>query len=87
MNNRAYTGVVQVKEGAAVVLVSQLNEQESRALSGTPGLSEIPGMNNLTGKYTQKDYATLLIVITPELVRGLQAAGHTAMMRVERGTQ
>jgi general secretion pathway protein D len=87
LNNRSYSGVVQVKEGAGVVLVSELSEQESRALSGTPGLSEIPGMNDLTGKQTERDYATLLIVITPHVVRGLQAAGHTPMLRIERDTQ
>jgi len=25
--------------------------------------------------------------MTPHVIRGTQAAGHTAMMRVERGTQ
>jgi general secretion pathway protein D len=86
MNNRSYSGVVQVKEGAGVVVVSQLSKQESRALSGTPGLSEIPGMSELTGKDTAQDYATLLIIITPQVIRGTQAAGHSAMMRIERGT-
>ena len=33
----------------------------------------------------QKNYATLVIVMTPHVIRGPQAAGHTAMMRVERG--
>jgi hypothetical protein len=27
-----------------------------------------------------------VIVMTPHVIRGTQAAGHTAMMRVERGT-
>lgn len=87
LNNRAYSGVVQVKEGAAVVLVSQLTEQESRALSGTPGLSEIPGMNDVTGRQTENDYSTLLIVISPHVIRGPQAAGRTAMMHVDRGVE
>ncbi|MDE3202512.1 MAG: hypothetical protein KGN79_16500 [Acidobacteriota bacterium] len=84
LNNRAYSGVVQVKDGAAVVLASELSEQESRAISGVPGLSEIPGMNDVTNKTNQKDYATLIIVITPHVIRGLQSAGHTPMMRVDR---
>jgi len=66
-------------------VVSELDKSESRAISGTPGLSEIPGLNNLTGNDTQKNYATLLIVITPHVLRGTQAAGHSAMMRIERG--
>ena len=55
-------------------------------MSGTPGISEIPGLNNLTGKDTQKNYSTLLIVITPHVIRGTQAAGHSPMMRIERDT-
>jgi type II secretory pathway component GspD/PulD (secretin) len=51
-----------------------------------PGISEIPGLNNATDKNTQKSYATLLIVITPHVIRGTQAAGHSPMMRVERST-
>jgi len=84
LNNRAYSGVVTLREGEAAAVVSQLDKSQSRAVSGTPGISEIPGMNNLTGKDNQKDYSTLLIVITPHLVRGTQAAGHSPMMRVEK---
>ena len=38
----------------------------------------------MTGKDTQKNYATLLIIITPHVIRGTQAAGHSPMMRVEK---
>jgi hypothetical protein len=41
-------------------------------------------MNNATEKDLQKNYATLVVVMTPRVVRGPQAAGHTAMMRVEK---
>jgi type II secretory pathway component GspD/PulD (secretin) len=87
LNNRAYSGVITVPEGGAVVLAGELDKSESRAISGTPGLSEIPGLNQLTaGNDIQKNYATLLIILTPHLVRGTQAAGHTAMMRVDTTT-
>jgi general secretion pathway protein D len=84
LNNRNYSGVVTLKEGSAVVVASELDEQESRALSGVPGISEIPGMNNLTGKEAQKDYATLLVIISPHVIRGTQAAGRSPMMRIEQ---
>ena len=86
LDNRAYSGVVTLKQGEGVVVVSDLDKQESRAISGAPGISEIPGLNNLTGKDTQNNYATLLIVITPHVIRGTQAAGHSPMMRVEKST-
>ena len=85
LDNRAYSGVVTLKQGEGVVVVSEIDKQQSRAISGVPGLSEIPGLNDLTGKDTQKNFATLLIVMTPHVIRGTQAAGHSPMMRVERG--
>jgi Flp pilus assembly secretin CpaC len=86
LNNRSWSGVVTLKQGEAVEVISEMDKSESRAVSGTPGISEIPGLKNLTGNDTQKNYATLLVVITPHVIRGTQAAGHSPMMRVERGS-
>jgi general secretion pathway protein D len=82
LNNQSYEGVVMVRQGAAAVLAGNLDQSESRAITGTPGISEIPGMASLTGNDFQKNYSTLLIVITPHLVRGTQNAGHSPMFRV-----
>jgi general secretion pathway protein D len=84
LNNQAYSGVVTLKQGEGVVLISDLNKTESTAISGIPGLSEIPGLNNITESNPQKSVATLLIIITPQVIRGTQAAGHSPMMRVDR---
>ena len=67
-------------------MVSQLSKSQSRAISGVPGLSEIPGLNNITDIDRQKNYSTLLIIMTPHVIRGTQAAGHTPMIRVEKGS-
>ncbi|MBS1803281.1 MAG: tetratricopeptide repeat protein [Acidobacteria bacterium] len=85
LNNRSYSGVATVKDNAAVVLVSQVDKEESRALSGLPGVTEIPGLNNITDKEVIKNYASLLIVISPHVIRGTQPGGHTPMVRIERG--
>lgn len=82
LNNRAYSGVVMLKQGGAAVVAGDIDESQSRALTGTPGLTDLPGMNNITNKNVQQNYATLLIVITPRVVRGIQAAGHSQMFRV-----
>ena len=82
LNNRAYSGVVMLKHGSAAVVAGDIDESQSRALTGTPGLTDLPGMNNITDKNIQQNYATLLIVITPQVVRGMQAAGHSQMFRV-----
>jgi general secretion pathway protein D len=82
LNNRSYSGVVMLRQGSAAVIAGEIDESESRAITGTPGLSDLPGMNNVTGKNLQQNYATLLIVVTPHVVRGTQAAGHSQMFRV-----
>ena len=87
LDNRAYSGVVTMKEGEAAVIATEVDKTQSQAISGTPGISEIPGLNDITSKNGQQNYATLVIVMTPHVIRGPQAAGHTAMIRVERGLQ
>jgi general secretion pathway protein D len=84
LSSQSYSGVATLKEGEATVLAANLSKSQSLAISGTPGLSEIPGLNNITDKNLQSNYATLIIVITPHVVRGTQAAGHTPMMLVDK---
>ena len=86
LNNRAYSGIVTLRKDEGVVVVSELDKQESKAISGVPGLSEIPGLNNVTDNDVQRMGSTLLIIMTPHVIRGTQAAGHSPMMRVERST-
>jgi tetratricopeptide (TPR) repeat protein len=85
LSSSAYSSVVTLKEGVGVVVASEMDKSESLAISGMPGLSEVPGMSNLTGNDVQKNYSTLLIVMTPHVVRGTQSAGHSPMMRIEKG--
>jgi general secretion pathway protein D len=87
LNNRAYTGVVSLPEGEGIVVVSELDKAQSRSISGVPGLSEIPGLNDITEKDTQSNYSTLLVVMTPYIVRSTQPAGHSPMMRIEANTR
>jgi len=85
--NRAWAGVVTVAENQAVVVAAEIDKSQSRAVSGTPGLSEIPGLNNITGNDRQKSDSTLLIVMTPHVVRSPHSADHTKMVRIERNVQ
>jgi Flp pilus assembly secretin CpaC len=87
LTNQSYSGVVTLKTGEATVIAASLSRSQSMAISGTPGISEIPGLNNATDKDRQLNYATLLIVLTPHVVRGTQAAGHTPMMLVDKSSQ
>jgi general secretion pathway protein D len=84
LDNRAYSGVVTLRQGEGVVVVSDLDKQQSRAISGVPGFSEIPGLNDVTSKDNQRSYATLLIIMTPHVIRGTQAGGHSLMFRIDK---
>ena len=83
--NRTYSGVVQLREGEGVAVVSELDKQQSRALSGTPGLGEIPGLNEASSNDRQASDSTLLIVISPHVVRNAQPAGHTPILPINLG--
>ncbi len=81
--SRAWTGVVTVGQNEAVVVASEMDRQETNAVSGTPGLSEVPGLNNITTKNVQKNYASLLVVITPHVVRSPRQGDHTPMVHID----
>lgn len=69
LNNRVFTGTITVPEGKTAVLVSGLSRQESRAVSGIPGFSEVPGFRSTTNTEAQLDVSNLMVMITPHLVR------------------
>jgi general secretion pathway protein D len=69
LDNREYQAITSLGVGESAVLVSSLSRQESNALTGIPGLSDIPGFEGITNKNYNFDYSELAIVITPHLVR------------------
>lgn len=68
LNNREYQAITSLNLGESAVLVSALSRQQSNAISGLPGLDEIPGFDDATDKDTTLDYSELAIVITPYIV-------------------
>jgi len=69
LNNRQYQSIITLKPGERALVVSSLNTQESAALTGLPYLSEIPGLRFGTNETIQKTRSSLVIVITPRIVR------------------
>ena len=64
--NRAYASEVTIADGATALLASTLTRQESAAISGIPGLGELPGFQTATADTTtQKDTSELILLITP----------------------
>ncbi len=87
LDNRAYSGVVMLKKGESVMVAGELDKSQMRSISGIPGISEIPGLNDVTDKSTQNSSSTLLIIMTPHVVRASHPAGHSPEMRIDKGTQ
>ena len=69
LNNQEFTAITTVHQGASTLLVSDLSKQQSKAVTGVPGLSDLPGFQSTTNNQIENDYSELVIVITPHVVR------------------
>lgn len=70
ISSRTLTQTVRLKEDETSLLTGLLNQQETRSITGIPGLATLPGLGYLFGvrNNTSSD-EELLILITPRLVR------------------
>ena len=69
LNNRKYTATITLKDGASAMVVSSLSKQETRAVTGIPGISELPGLRSTTDDSKNLNVSTLLVLVTPHIVR------------------
>jgi general secretion pathway protein D len=73
--SRQYVSDVTVADGETALLASSLTRSESAAISGLPGLGELPGFQTATAaKTTEADTSQLVILITPHIVRHRSSA-------------
>jgi general secretion pathway protein D len=68
LDNRALTSTITVPAGQTAMLATLISTSETKALTGLPGLSELPGFQG-TEQDRQKSLTQLLITITPHIVR------------------
>ena len=68
LNNRVLTSTITVPAGQTAMLATLVDSSETKALTGLPGLSELPGFQG-TDQDRQKSTTELLITITPHIVR------------------
>lgn len=70
ISDREYKGVVVLENGQTSVIAGSLDSSEQRALTGLPGLSQIPGLRSaFSVTSNQQQTNELLIVVTPHVVR------------------
>ena len=67
---RTVEQVIQLKEGEPSVLAGILTRQESKALTGTPGLSELPILKKIFGSTsTERIQDEVVFLLIPHIVR------------------
>jgi general secretion pathway protein D len=69
LTNRSYTADIHLVNGASALVVGDLSRQESNAVSGNPGLSELPGFTALSATTKEYDVSNLAILVTPHILR------------------
>ncbi len=69
LTNRSYTADIHLVNGASALVVGDLTRQESNAVSGTPGLTELPGFTSLGNTTKEYDVSNLAILVTPHVLR------------------
>ena len=75
-----------LREGETAVVISDLNRQESRALSGNPGIGDIPGLQDVSDIKKDVNVARLLILVTPSVVREPNTAGKGPILLIDKGS-
>ena len=86
LNSQQFSGVLTLKAGETAVLLSDLSRQESRALSGLPGVSDIPGLQDVSDITRNQNVARLLILVTPYVLRDPKQLARGPMMKVDKQT-
>ena len=69
LNSRTLTSDTTVDDGESALLVSTLSKSESGAVTGLPGLSELPGFQIPTEKDVTTNSSELVILVTPHVIR------------------
>lgn len=69
LENRQFASNITIGEGESALLVSDVNRSEAAAMSGLPGLSELPGFQMPLTQTGQKSTTQLVVMVTPHVVR------------------
>jgi general secretion pathway protein D len=70
LNNQQFVSDVTVDDGETALLVSTLSRIQSAAISGIPGLGELPGFQTATADtIAETDSSELVLLITPHVTR------------------
>ena len=69
LENSQLASDITLEEGDTAMLVSNVSKTETAAMTGIPGLSELPGFQLPTQANLERDSNQLVVLITPHIVR------------------
>ena len=69
LNSRQFATGLSLGDGESALMVSNVSRSETNALSGFPGLSDLPGFETPTEESVEKDTGQLVVVVTPHIIR------------------
>jgi general secretion pathway protein D len=69
ISNQEYKGSIRVDDGESAVVAGEITSNDTRAMTGIPGLGMVPGLNQamVNNTVTTED-DELLVVITPHIL-------------------
>jgi Flp pilus assembly secretin CpaC len=67
--SRQFSSDLTMHDGDTVMMVSQTTSTETAAVTGIPGLSELPGFQSTTNKNGSKSTGELVLLVTPHITR------------------
>lgn len=70
INQRAYKGVITLKDGESAVVAGAVTQNEQKSLTGIPGIARLPVLGPTASSHdTTHEKSELLIVVTPHIIR------------------
>ncbi len=82
ISNREYKGSISLMDGEPAVVAGSVSRNETRSLTGLPGLGAVPGLNQvMTSNSKEVDEDELLVMITPRVVSREQNQNAEVWMR------
>lgn len=69
LENSQFASDITLAEGDTAMMVSYVSKTQTAAITGVPGLSELPGFQLPAEDNTEKDNTQLVVLVTPHVVR------------------
>ena len=80
LSSRQINSITSLKPGQSAVIVSSVSKQDANAITGIPGINEIPGLRGGTHQKRKKNIGELAVVITPRVVRRVHSRRASTMI-------